>query len=64
MRRRVIEVMLSDILGLHSELKAGVHWVRKVTGRKEEEEKKKKKKKEKEKEKKKKKLVINIRAAQ
>jgi len=45
-RRRVIEAVLNDILGLHNKPKAAVHWVHKVTGWK----KKKKKEEEKEKE--------------
>ena len=34
MRRRVIEAVLNDILGLNSKLKAAVQSVHKVTGRK------------------------------
>jgi len=48
MRRRVIEAVLNEILGLHNKPKAAVHSVHKLTGPK----KKKKKKKEEEKEKK------------
>ena len=33
-RRRVIGAVLNDILGLHSEPKAVVRWVHKVTGTK------------------------------
>ena len=46
MRRRVIEAVLNDILGLHSKPKAAVDWVHKVTGCKKKEKKKEKKKKE------------------
>ena len=54
-RRRVIEAVLNDILGLHNKPKAAVHWVHKVTGwkkKKEEEKKENEEEKEEEKEKK------------
>ena len=46
-RRRVIVAVLSDILGLHSEAKAAVRSVHKVTGPKEKKKKRKKKKRKK-----------------
>ena len=57
-RRRVIEAVLNETLGLHNKPKAAVHSVHKVTDqkkKKKEKEKKKKKKKEKKKKTKKKK---------
>jgi len=38
MRRRVIEAVLNEILGLHIKTKAAVHLVHKLTGQEEEEE--------------------------
>jgi ribosomal protein L12E/L44/L45/RPP1/RPP2 len=52
-RRRVIVAVLSDILGLHSEAKAAVRWVHKVTGKKGKKKKRKKKKRKEEEDKKK-----------
>ena len=44
MRRRAIEAVLNEILGLHSKPKAVVHSVYKLTGPKKKKKKKKKKK--------------------
>ena len=43
-RRRVIEAVLNDILGLHNKPKFAVHSVHKVTGPKKKKKKEKKKK--------------------
>ena len=43
MRRRVIEAVLNEILGLHNKPKAMVYSVHKLTGEEEEEEKEEKK---------------------
>ena len=43
-RRRVIEAVLNEILGLHNKPKAVVHSVHKLTGPKKKKKKKKKKK--------------------
>jgi len=54
-RRKVIEDVLNEILGLHNRPKAAVHSVHKLAGKKKKKEKKKKKKKEKKRKKEKKK---------